>query len=689
MNPISINTAGLAPSSVPVGNDLSSLAAGLFGTPQNFGAPLAQPQAPAPAPPPQAKGNWLTHLLPTIANVGGWAAGAALAPETGGLSLLLPAATSALGGTAGKAAENLAEGQSIGSGLAGEAGGSLAGGLALGAGGKVLSSLIGKTGLIPRLVQNQFVGRMPSDINPAEIASGLSNYGIGVGTKGLSQVGDIASLVTGKNGALSSGFRQGLSDLENAGARVDLSGVDQQFQEDVGNKLALSDSQKGTILSRAQNALNSLYPGTETVATRGVAGTMGKPVTLPTIGSMTNVSPTAAFDTAQKFEQMASDMYNAARKGTVNREMYQEAGDSYRAVAQTIHSRIDGLTNDANIPLSDELKQSVIDKLAPLQKINPQAYQDLVSQIPQMSSLYELRTPQAFWVRADNAVKASQINQQAGSAISPREILGNMGVLGGGGLGFALGGGPVGALAGAAAGRALESPLASRGAASILSGLSKAGSSNLPAATGSLLGGASGSIFSNLPAEANSSNINAGVNMPPAQQPTQMPTQAPAPGGGASDIGQILGTLALYSPSALSSLMLSPQQRSTSQAAETAMTNLSGLGSLYSQAGGGLGTFGGEVAKLRGKVTGSDIAAFNSTVDSVANNIAMATGLPMDAVKQQLPKLTDKPEAAAQKMQNVQQLLNTALQSSQQTGLTGLGFTGLGGGLSALSGLGQ
>lgn len=88
----------------------------------------------APAAAPKSKGNWLTHLLPTVGSIAIPALGALLAPETGGLSLIAAAGLSGLGAAAGKAGENAIEGKGVGddvlgSGIEGAAGGA-AGGVA-------------------------------------------------------------------------------------------------------------------------------------------------------------------------------------------------------------------------------------------------------------------------------------------------------------------------------------------------------------------------------------------------------------------------------------------------------------------------------------------------------------------------------------------------------------------------------
>ena len=99
--------------------------------------------------PQKPKENWFERLLPTIGSIAAPVIGAALAPETGGLSLLAAAALSGAGAGAGKAAENIVTGQGVGQGVLGEAAGGFGGGLAGGIAGKGISALGGlaeKTG---------------------------------------------------------------------------------------------------------------------------------------------------------------------------------------------------------------------------------------------------------------------------------------------------------------------------------------------------------------------------------------------------------------------------------------------------------------------------------------------------------------------------------------------------------------
>lgn len=100
--------------------------------------------------PKETKGNWLTRLLPTIGSVGlPMLAGALLAPETGGLSLIAAAGLSGAGAAGGKAAQNAAEGKQVlddsvlNEGIMGTVGG-VAGGVAGKALGKAGGMLAGR-----------------------------------------------------------------------------------------------------------------------------------------------------------------------------------------------------------------------------------------------------------------------------------------------------------------------------------------------------------------------------------------------------------------------------------------------------------------------------------------------------------------------------------------------------------------
>lgn len=94
----------------------------------------------------EKKGNWLTHLMPTIGSMAIPALGALLAPETGGLSLIAAAGLSGLGAAGGKAAQNAAEGGEIGDDVVKEGLMGTAGGLVGGIAGKALGGVAGKLG---------------------------------------------------------------------------------------------------------------------------------------------------------------------------------------------------------------------------------------------------------------------------------------------------------------------------------------------------------------------------------------------------------------------------------------------------------------------------------------------------------------------------------------------------------------
>lgn len=110
---------------------------------------LSQGQSTPVTPAAPQSGNWLTHLLPTIGSIGGGLLGTLTDEFTGPLGTI---GGSAAGGGAGKALENLIEGNkdegsgvlsSTGEGALGGAGGEIAGNLLKGVGG-VLASQAGK-----------------------------------------------------------------------------------------------------------------------------------------------------------------------------------------------------------------------------------------------------------------------------------------------------------------------------------------------------------------------------------------------------------------------------------------------------------------------------------------------------------------------------------------------------------------
>lgn len=108
---------------------------------------------------------------------------------------------------------------------------------------------------------------------------------------------------------------------------------------------------------------------------------------------------------------------------------------------------------------------------------------------------------------------------------------------------------------------------------------------------------------------------------------------------------------------------------------------------LYQQAGGGRGKAGGTVASLLGKVTGSPADTYNQQVGGMAAQISRALGN-TGAMSDQdvaravglLPKVTDTPAQASAKLNALRQLIQANAQSIMQTAQ--YGSSGAGAGLS-------
>jgi len=191
--------------------------------------------------PQQPKPNWLERLLPTIGSVAAPLIGAALAPETGGLSLLAGAALSGLGAGTGKVAENAFTGQGIGQGVAGEAAGS-----ALGAGvmGGVLGG-IGKLGgkVLGSNVVQKGIQNTGSDLLQGAFGQGASKadaqtlYNLGINdAKDFAE--RIHPAVGGADGAMSKGVIDTLNSASKKGATINLSQFEKVADNQVGKEIA-------------------------------------------------------------------------------------------------------------------------------------------------------------------------------------------------------------------------------------------------------------------------------------------------------------------------------------------------------------------------------------------------------------------------------------------------------------------
>lgn len=551
----------------------------------------------------QQKGGFFQRMLPTAGGILGGIAGAALAPETGGLSLLIPAVAAGLGGAAGKAAENVSEGQNIGQGVEGSA---LSNAIGAGTGGilgKGISAIAGKV-ISPlaesgaaKTLQGQFKGFLDSD------TSHLLRNGMGISD--ARQVADLTPLATTGEGAI---YRGVINGLKNTDQGVDLSGL-----QGVGTKL-LSDNQmqlNPASINAIQDKINkslisSLNPEDVTQVPRKGISVGNEFAFAP--GALKNVLPENAFTIAKNYEQLASSALDAA-KG-VNKADQLAKFKIFNGLAQEAKSAAFG--GDTPIPLSPENRAQIIADLAPMKELNPQAYNWHVNGVSNATNLQDLRPIQAPLTQASVALNALQKATAGQGGLSASDLA--RGTLG-------LARGPKAA----AAGMVLSSPGIDRSASSLLGSLSKStGSANAQKM---------------IPLLTRSATI-AGANLPndipqPAGNVQSNIAPGAIPGAGT---GQAMNPYSQLLNEAMTSYTLDPAQYAGSsgallqailpqlQKSAIAEQQLGGQQAALANAGGPQGALGGLLSRLTGLIPGTPQSALNAQTGQLAQTLGIQPG---------------------------------------------------------------
>lgn len=594
-----------------------------------------QPQQPA------QKGNWFTHLLPTIGSIAAPVIGGLLAPETGGLSLLAGLALAGGGSAAGKAAEDVIQGDQVkpadlltsaAEGVGGQLTGHVLGGVAkLGTG---LAANLADKGAT-NLVQGQFAkGTVDNGV-----AQTLRNMGI----TDARQVADIAPISTGSTGAISTGVKRGLTEADTGADFSNLSKVGQNLVAD--NQMQLNTSSVPNISKTIQSALlQSVNP--EDVAQVGAKG--GNVISTFQPGSLSNVLPEDAFKVTQNFESLANKAYQSAydKMGNVNPDQLAKY-NIFKGLADEARSATFGGENP--IPLSEANKAQIINDLSPMKDINPQAYNWHVNQITNANTLQDLRPIQAPMVRANGALNTTQrIADNSGGTTAGNVVKSVAPMVGG------MAGGPVGMAAGLLP-TLVKTNTADRVGAGILDKLAKLGvSPKVAKAIPQTLAGASQFITHAPDDQAVPVNLNTGNNMQPPQpglDPNSLnslllqlavaesanPNTASA---GASGLGQIVPQI---------------------QNANVAQNSLQGAENAFQQAGGAQGGILGNLAKLFGTVTGGPAGQYEQQrqqLETLLNGTSSHPGIAPGAL---VPDITGNNQSAQNQFQTLQQIINSRL----------------------------
>jgi hypothetical protein len=572
-------------------------------------------------------GNWFTHLLPTLGSIAAPVAGALLAPETGGASLLAGLALASGGSAAGKAVENATEGQNITKDLGTSAVEGGVGQLAGGVLGKAVGSIAGVAGNAAEkagvgMIQHQFGNQIDKATAQHLINNGLTDRATAVG---------IANRVTGSDGELpktindvfkNSDRTANISDLEPTQIKSsDNSGI---FNMDTAG---LNPQSQKTALANAESILNEhMGPGdvSSIPHLKGAGST-----SLYANGSLQNALPENVFAMAKKFEGLSRTAADSAydRAGTTVNAQQASLSKYYRSVADELNQRAFGVGQDA-IPLTDDAKSALLSNFSDLEKSNPQAYAGISKQINDAQNLQDLRSIQAPWVAVSKGDRVATAMQNGSGGVSASDILNNaapvIGASSGGAKGLATG----------LALKAANSPAANSAGAGVMSRIS--------------------SLLSN----SDMQRIVSGA----AAVPTQTVAHAPTDFTQSAGAGQSLaipqgldGTALMNNPSAISAIlnnnsiegqvakmelsaMMNPfsGQHGMDQAGMDSIKSLQGTASIqaqlpalieaYNAAGGAQGAAGGILHQLGGAITGGPAAQYQQRADALRHEYQASTG---------------------------------------------------------------
>lgn len=587
-------------------------------------------------------------LWSTIGGIALPIAGALLAPETGGASLLGSAALAGIGGAGGKAIDELTSGNQVnagdvlGAGATNAVGDIVGGGLIKGASkvlGGVVQPLADKAAT--SLVQGQGKGSLDK---------ATADYLYRNGVTDLRQMGDIHPIVTGENGAFTNAVNNSLLNAADEGTRLDMSSLAPTAKGLPGNTVLNavrdagiagdSNSVKG-VQEFVQGQLEKYNPDaiTNVPAKSGTVNSFDN-------GVLNTQHPLDALNMTKAMDQRADDWIKSSSPNI------QAQGKALQNISNTIKDSLYGEgTTIGNTGITDQVRQTAIDELAPLKEINPTYYANKVNELTNANTLGELRTAQKPEVIANQALQFAEnaANKSGGTNVS------DLFKLGATGAGFGVGGVP-GAVAGYTASKALGSPTVNAAGATTLGKLSNIIGSDKAQKVLDTVGRAGGVVAANLP------SMGAG----PTTIPTNNAQGETMPGGQSN--GQLGDIIQAMQAQAILAPQLNPGATSflTSEAPQLQSNallqkSLSALPGGFANAGGaqGLGGIGSVLSSL---VPGTAANAYQGQQAVVAAQLAKTLGISPEAAAQLLPSLLQNEQTAGIR-QNVLQSLPGALPS--------------------------
>lgn len=600
------------------------------------------PQAPQSSQP-QDNENWFQKLLPTIGSVGLPLLGAALAPETGGLSLLASTALAGAGGALGKGAEDLSAGKDLNAGDLLSSGAESAGGNLLGAGiGKAIGGIggvisnVGEKGLA-----NEAAANAASDAVSGATATKLNYGGISPKLQGDLNLGSNQKLVG------EAGF-----DPTNP--------YDMQKVSQAGHVLngvyneALSQTEPVDMKGFGNIVYDTLQ---KTGSTDLTASPLGKAIAAFQAGGENGarqITDTMAPTDVRSLQQAVGTQIGNTQRLVNNAEINGLSNTEAESQLSALHSIYDQLGGKIKTPeLNDAIKNATVsdaDRASLIAQHGDTLGNQIADTINNAGSADDLLKPMQNFTQMghasdmaindiENATGTARAVERAkfaanGGLVTPSSVQATNEAPTAGDVVSGLNH-PVAKLTGAALNIGAKGGAGGKAAVNLGSTLSR-----IAPFTGSV----AGETIANAP-NLTPNTAPGSFQTNPMQQPQQTPTQTAlqlALNGSANPY-----EAGSYTP-ILNQLTQEAQQAHSGQAA------LQSLEQAYQGAGGGQGLVGGLLAKLGGGLTGNNVSAYDQQRQQ-AMQVLSKLGIPVSA----LPDVTSTNPAAASQFSNIQNILSS------------------------------
>ena len=351
------------------------------------------------AQPQQAQGQqpaWWEKLLPTAGGaIGGILGGLVPIP---GLDVATGIGGAAAGGAIGQKIENMLTGQKQSTLAAGAENALGQGvGMGLGLGAKTLLGFIAPkaTEVASSTLQSQFKSPVDKSVIDYFNASGVND---------ARQIGKAAPIVSGLNGAYNNMVKDTLQQAGQNGIKVNISNVDKQLAdllagENQTGATILNTSQKNNVNDLVQRTLSRLQPETSGLATNKTTAEGAQSLLFST--------PDKTYEAFTTLRDAANAAYQG--KGSITGTAQNATANVLSKMASYLKDQSfvpDGINS---IPITDEMKSTLINNISGLKDINPGLHTAEVNNITNATKLSDLNEMQSNWVQASKALQKGAI----------------------------------------------------------------------------------------------------------------------------------------------------------------------------------------------------------------------------------------------------------------------------------------